>query len=299
MRLTSVKEKTKPVTIGLETAYFFRTQFINPKHTDKPLCVNYIRNSKDLIDRWDLVQTQWTERVYLDTIVDDTDTAFGSIIQGRSTTLVSFFTSQMIDIPVCLAKIKFSHSSTASNPRTRLISMLTRHGRRYSVSKAYSMSALRITRNHFQHCSHLPTSKRWELAYLIFAQRKVRWDKNFCALSHSSNPSPYPELLTSHNKSYTPEHRLTSACDWFNDRLFDEISSHYPAFSLFVQRVNKLKRRHSRGKSGQYEIIWKYVPQYKRLLVVLRWLIRDVQFQRPKTFQQRLEKSLETFLFDK
>ena len=78
-----------------------------------------------------------------------------------------------------------------------------------------------------------------------------------------------------------------------------ELFSYSPVFSFFVNSVNKLKRRHSRGKSGKYEIIWKYVPRYKRLLVVLRWLSKDIQFQKSRTFRHRVERSLETLLFDK
>ena len=79
----------------------------------------------------------------------------------------------------------------------------------------------------------------------------------------------------------------------------NELLSYSPGFSFFVQKVNKLKRRHSRGKTGRYEIIWKYVPRYKRLLIVLRWLLKDVQFQKASTLYKRIEKSLENFLFDK
>jgi len=299
MRLNNEKDKIQPVPISLESAYFLRSPLLYPNNLNKRPYMKPFKNEKHLINRWDLAQTQWYERFYLENIIDDVDTALESVVRGRSTTLVSFFTSQMIDIPVCLTKMKFAHSSTASNPRLRLISMLTRHGRRYSVSKSYSLSALNISRNHIRNCSVLPTSARWELMYTLFVQRRIRWDNSFCTLSAPQSDLQFPELVTKYGQPYSPESRLTASYDWFSDLLFHEIYSYHPTFSLFVQRVNKLKRRHSRGKSGQYEIIWKYVPRYKRLLVVLRWLIRDIQFQRPKTFQQRLEKSLETLLFNK
>ena len=50
----------------------------------------------------------------------------------------------------------------------------------------------------------------------------------------------------------------------------DELEKHIPLFSFYVKKVDKLKRKHSRGKSGKYSIIWKYIPRYKRMLTTLR-----------------------------
>ncbi len=48
--------------------------------------------------------------------------------------------------------------------------------------------------------------------------------------------------------------------------------------------------------SSQLVPMWKYVPVYKRLYVNVRWLLRDLKFQKFKTFPERLTKVLETFL---
>ena len=298
MRLKRQK-RPQPIPISLEQAYFFRSPLFYPNNFIKHPYMTPITNSRGLINRWDLFQTQQFERFYFETLVDDTNLALESILKGRSVTLVSFFTSQMIDIPMCLTRIKFAHSSTASNPRLRLISMLMRHGRRYPVSKAYSVAASNLSYYHLYVQGNSPTSKQWELVYLLFAQRRAYPKQGIWTLSRPQNLLTDSKLETKHGQVYTPNSRLTLDCDWFNELLFREIASYYPTFSLFVQQVNKLKRRHSRGRSGQYEIIWKYVPNYKRLLVVLRWLVRDVQFQRAKTFQQRLEHSLESLLFNR
>jgi hypothetical protein len=58
--------------------------------------------------------------------------------------------------------------------------------------------------------------------------------------------------------------------DWLQNILFDELTEYVPLFSFYVKRVDKLKRKHSRGKSGKYSIVWKYIPKYKRLLTTLR-----------------------------
>ena len=79
------------------------------------------------------------------------------------------------------------------------------------------------------------------------------------------------------------------------DFLFQQVSQFYPIFSFFIQKVDKLKRKHSRGKSPKLKLIWKYIPLYKRFYQSLRWLIKDLKFQKEKTFKIRLFKVLETF----
>lgn len=62
------------------------------------------------------------------------------------------------------------------------------------------------------------------------------------------------------------------------------------------RKVDKLRFKHSRGKTGKYSVEWKYVPQYKRLDMVLRWLVEDVAFQKAPTFAGQLSKSLRLLL---
>lgn len=78
--------------------------------------------------------------------------------------------------------------------------------------------------------------------------------------------------------------------------LFEELNKYTPLFNFYVRKVDKNVRKNSRGKSGKYMIIWKYVPPYKRFYVTLRWLLKDLKFQKALTFSERLFKVLEIFI---
>ena len=84
----------------------------------------------------------------------------------------------------------------------------------------------------------------------------------------------------------------------FNFLFIEAIKEYLPIFSFFVRRVDKSVRKNSRGKSGKYIIIWKYVPTYKRLYTTLRWFIKDLKFHKLKTFKMRFFKILETFILN-
>ena len=65
-----------------------------------------------------------------------------------------------------------------------------------------------------------------------------------------------------------------------------------PIFTYKIEKVAKRTRKNSRGKSGKYLILWKYTPPYKRVFVVLRWLLTDVRLVKSRTFASRCEQSL-------
>jgi len=72
------------------------------------------------------------------------------------------------------------------------------------------------------------------------------------------------------------------------------LENYFPIFSFFVRRVNKDLRKNSRGKSGKYMVVWKYVPSYKRLYITMRWFLKDLKFQKPMTMEGRLSQIIES-----
>jgi hypothetical protein len=78
----------------------------------------------------------------------------------------------------------------------------------------------------------------------------------------------------------------------FSRAFFYQLKQYLPVFAMKFRRVDKLRFKHSRGKSGKYTVEWKYIPTYKRLDVVLRWLVEDVMLQKANQFKTQIWKSL-------
>ena len=175
--------------------------------------------------------------------------------------------------------------------------MIMRHGRRSYVSKHYA--------NSLHHLSSLRQSD------LKFATGAGSWQLHYSALSHLSlvttpnqgnsySTSPLPlDFTDNYAQEYHSPNVLVRSDNWFQELLFLELVQYTPVFSFYVTKVDKMKRKHSRWKSGKYSIGWKFIPKYKRLLIVLRWLVRDIRFQKSKTLNNRILKSFENLLFDK
>jgi len=46
---------------------------------------------------------------------------------------------------------------------------------------------------------------------------------------------------------------------------FKELVTILPIFSLYIYKVDKFIYKNTRGKSGKFTFIWKYITPYKRL----------------------------------
>jgi len=80
----------------------------------------------------------------------------------------------------------------------------------------------------------------------------------------------------------------------FSQMFKNLLTPYEPLFAYRIQRVAKSTRKNSRGKSGKYLILWKYVPVYKRLCVVLRWLLTDIRLGKGRTFALRCTQAFDT-----
>jgi len=71
-----------------------------------------------------------------------------------------------------------------------------------------------------------------------------------------------------------------------------------PMFLYFVYNVDKNVRKFSRGKSGKYVFIWKYVAPYKRKHLMFKWFLKEIKFDESKKLHMRLNNMFNLLFFD-
>lgn len=69
-------------------------------------------------------------------------------------------------------------------------------------------------------------------------------------------------------------------------------------FSFYIYKVDKQIYKNSRGRSGKYTFVWKYVAPYKRSFLILHWLAREMRTHSGKTWQMRVITVLRNFFFN-
>lgn len=222
----------------------------------------------------------------LDIQTDDISNSFNFL---RRSTITSFFASNMVDMPVCFKKSKSLYSKTFELPLLKFTNMLMRAGKRGQTVKHVTLS--------FTQCFH-------QIIRLSNSNAFVTWHALLSSLKNvgTDNTTTSSDVIVTHDL-LLETHYLTNGDDveeesvsYIKTLLFDKLSKYTPLFGFYIRRVDKSIRKNSRGKSGKYTMIWKYVPVYKRLYMTTRWLLKDLRFQKLKTFPERLIKTLETFL---
>jgi len=67
-------------------------------------------------------------------------------------------------------------------------------------------------------------------------------------------------------------------------------------FSFYIHKVDKHLFKNSRGKSGKFTFIWKYIPAYKRFNLISLWFMRELRVTPGQTLFVRLTNLLNIFL---
>ena len=238
-------------------------------------------------NRWKTVlYSEWTRSLNVDVFLATT-----------STTLTSFFILNSLDIPKSFKRIRSLMRPTSSTVFSKLSAMLTKHGRKSYMLRTLSVNLVRLaslqplydTSEHFY--------LNWLSFYQVFTTLKLIGPLSTHLASTFLKRSLHVELSEWHAQYSSSVTKQSSHHNVYAHQFLGAIKDYTPLFSFFIKKVSKLQWKHSRGKSGRYLIKWKYIPVYKRLITLLRWLVSDVHFQNHHNFYDRLHASLKNLWF--
>ena len=108
----------------------------------------------------------------------------------------------------------------------------------------------------------------------------------------------FEELLNlNYSNIYSNNNKIINISFFIKNYLYFLLSKVSPIFSYFIYSVDKNIRKYSRGKSGKYTFIWKFIAPYKRIHLAVRWLIKDIKFNQSRSFNERLLKTFDVLVF--
>lgn len=207
----------------------------------------------------------------------------------RRSSFINFFINNFVDVPICFKKSKSLKTKNAELPLLKLSNLLMKQGKREKAVRHLfqSVRALYINFKN-EKINAISQSLEWINAcwpILNTFSMMLANEQSMFNLSYIDN------LELNYKNFNTPFGRLIST-DFFVKTYFLTILSKVsPVFSYFIYSVDKNVRKFSRGKSGKYTFVWKYIAPYKRLQLSLRWLVKDIKFFQSKKFSDRLFKS--------
>lgn len=237
------------------------------KHVNNQLICN--KNQNSFNNSWDDVHDEWF-------IFQKYD-----FLTARS--FSTFFNTHQIDVPSCFAN---SSSLLRVHRELSIVSLITyfmRHGQRLQT-QSHLLKAV----NHFSftnpnHLNSINTSAlTWKTIYSTLQTLYVTTPNRYLTASTFNNfTTPNSHYLLPNSKQIQTNMHL------FNF-LSKSLNDLQPLFSFYIYKVDKKIFKNTRGKSGKFTFIWKYIAPYKRLAWVMYWLAKEIKLKPGKTLVQRL-----------
>lgn len=211
---------------------------------------------------------------------------FTDFVSLRKSSFISFFIDNMVDVPTCFKKSHSLMNKTFELPLLKFTNLIMRRGKREQALKIIiqAVNLLFLTLKK-EKIDILGTYESWFNLY-TYLTNTISTSQDYLSFT---NTESYGLIYNNHGLS---DSKLINNDFFFRNFFLSRLSQITPVFSFFVYNVDKNIRKYSRGKSGKYVFIWKYIPSYKRLFITMRWIIKDIKFNANRKLVDRVMDSL-------
>lgn len=209
--------------------------------------------------------------------------AFSHFSYLRHSFFITFFLQNSLDVPVCFTKSKSLKRYNNQLPLLKFGNFLMRQGKR-SKSLKCAITAFHNVFLQLKTENFFKAETNWPWFEVLFFMTNVVFNKQ-CAATYNfsfSESLKYKNFLGPSVKLYSEEFFFKNNFTY----MFTQVS---PVFNFYIYNVDKNVRKFSRGKSGKYVFVWKYVAPYKRLLALMRWVLKEIKFNPKTQFLGRVE----------
>ena len=216
------------------------------------------------------------------------------LIDRRISPFKFFFANFNIDTPAILNKTKSLKRLHGQTIFSKLTPYLFRHGKKANATKIVSNTLFKLLQE-FKSGNNNNFNKRssWSSLYFILLFLTSDMQANFMNL-HIFSKSLKLNLF------YNVKLRQNEVTNTTDVNLKDiwgiSLKKFRYLFSFYVYKVDKNIYKNSRGKSGKFTFVWKYVAPYKRNLLINHWLMKEVRISPGKTLQERVDYVLGNFI---
>ncbi len=205
---------------------------------------------------------------------------------------INFFLLNNVDVPVVFNKSFSLKRTTTKLFFVKFINLIMRRGL-FIRSQRLFFTAL-ISLFTWIRDSFLSTKGN------VFSLTRLSVLFNFCIIVNLTSTYKYflyKQLQINFLHTFLENEIILNPSYFMKQMLINKVNTVRPLFLFAVYKINKFIRKYSRGKSGKYTLIWKYIPMYKRQFVTLRWLIKDLKFNSQNVLEKRIVDVLKNFFF--
>lgn len=220
----------------------------------------------------------------------------------RSSPFLNFFLINGIDVPICFNKSASLKYKINQLSLLKFANYLMKKGKREQLVRFFSI-ALNIFFKQIK-------IQKFE-ANLFFIQNFSFFMNFYWQLNFFFEPDKPLKTLNGLTKKFNSKFIYNSfgyeknLLNFFlssNFSIKDFYLSYFqqilPIFTFYIYNVDKKIRKYSRGKTGKYVFIWKYVAAFKRQKTVFKLISKQVKFYQNKTFILRIISLLTDLYFN-
>lgn len=215
----------------------------------------------------------------------------------RNSSFIKFFINNMIDVPICFKKSVSLKNHSFELPLLKFSNFLMKQGKKEKIIKLIFSSFRLFFKN-----TNINVNIQKNTSFFFSWFNLYVFGFNFLK-TNSLNVNffsnfKFQELINlKYNNIFSNNDKTINIAFFLKNYLYFLLSKVSPVFSYFIYSVDKNIRKYSRGKSGKYVFIWKFIAPYKRIHLSIRWLIKDIKFNQSRIFNERLLKTFDNLLF--
>lgn len=221
---------------------------------------------------------------------------------------VDFFMSQTLNVPICFRKSKSLRRKNTALPLLKFTNLLSKCGFQYRANKLLIPIFQKLTLDSLYQVTSVnsytnPWSHFFQLMNRYYTGNASTNNAVFkYSLTHALGDQDGRivdfDIQMVFNCVLHRSERVYDTKFFTKPYILNYIDKISPIFSYYIYSVDKNVRKFSRGRSGKYKFVWKYVAPYKRRYATMRWLAKDVKFVSDRTFKYRLYQVLHDLYFD-
>lgn len=225
----------------------------------------------------------------------------------RKSSFISFFITNLIDVPKCFKKVKSLKRLNYELPLLKLSNFLMKNGKKEQLQIFFFKALASLySKNYLQKSDLVPNKS--PLIH-VFSKIRYDWIKLYLTLSslfEFPQQKRFAGLLSSHVCKFPVSFKnflsfygknINYGC-YVKNILLEKLIFILPVFSFFMHNIDKNVKKYSRGKSGKYVFVWKYVAAYRRKHLTLRLIAKDVKFASGRKLQERIKNALSLIFSD-
>ena len=222
----------------------------------------------------------------------------------KTSSFISFFINNDVDVPTFFKKSKSLSFKNFELPFVRFFNLIMRQGKRDKIIRVFFKKLLNRSNlwENYQKIQFNDNNKNFFKTFNFYIQNYRNFTK-FDAFSKNKKHLSFFFLLSNFEKNYTTKlfffpffYRNKSfeikSSTFFKNSFLNSFNSINPIFAYFIYNVDKNIRKYSRGKSGKYAFVWKYIAPYKRLFLTMRLFAKELKFRGEKKFHERFLNSI-------